>query len=89
MRALGVKLLKHGDDFSTAREFAKKMDGEQSLQMVDPFDRLLVAGVATQSLELLRAVKDHDVAYVIIGLGSGICGMLVERGALNLKTKIV
>jgi threonine dehydratase len=24
MRALGVKLLEHGDDFSTAREFAKK-----------------------------------------------------------------
>ena len=24
MRALGVKLLEHGDNFSTAREFAKK-----------------------------------------------------------------
>jgi len=89
MRALGVKLLEHGDDFSTAREFAKNMAGEQSLQMVDSFDRLLVAGVATYSLELLRVVKDIDVAYVPIGLGSGICGMLAARDALNLKTKIV
>ena len=89
MRALGVKLLEHGDDFSTAREFAKNMACEQSLQMVDSFDRLLVAGVATYSLELLRAVKDIDVAYVPIGLGSGICGMLAARDALNLKTKIV
>ena len=31
MRALGVKLLEHGDDLSTAREFAKNMAGEQSL----------------------------------------------------------
>jgi threonine dehydratase len=38
---------------------------------------------------LLRAVKDIDVAYVPIGLGSGICGMLAARDALNLKTKIV
>ena len=67
MLALGVKLLEHGDDFSTAREFAKKMAGEQSLQMVDSFDRLLVAGVSTYSLELLRAIKDLDVAYVPIG----------------------
>jgi len=35
MRALGVKLLEHGDDFSTARVFAKKMAGEQSLQIMD------------------------------------------------------
>ena len=35
MRALGVKLLEHGDDFSTARAFAKKMAGEQSLQIMD------------------------------------------------------
>ena len=89
MRALGEKLLEHSDDFSTAPEFAKKMAGEQSLQRVDSFDRLLVAGVATYSLELLTAVKDLDVAYVPIGLGSGICGMLAARDALNLKTKIV
>ena len=55
MRALGLKLLEYGIDFSTTREFAKKMAGEQSLQMVDYFDRLLVAGVAIYSLELLRA----------------------------------
>jgi hypothetical protein len=35
---------------------------EQSLQLVDSFYRLLVAGVATYSLELLKPVKDFDVA---------------------------
>jgi threonine dehydratase len=45
--------------------------------------------VASYALELLRAVPDLDVAYVPIGLGSGICGMIAARDALKLKTEIV
>ena len=41
------------------------------------------------SLELLSAVEDIDIVYETIGLGSGICGMLAARDALNLKTEIV
>jgi len=89
MRALGVKLIEHGDDFQTAREFAQGMASEQSLHMVPSFHPLLVTGVATYSLELLQAVKAIEVVYVPIGLGSGICGMLTARDALGLKTKVV
>jgi len=89
MRALGVSLIEHGDDFQAAREFAQTLAREQSLHLVPSFHPLLVAGVATYSLELLQAVKDIDVVYVPIGLGSGICGMLAARDALNLKTRVV
>lgn len=89
MRALGVKLIEHGDDFQVSREFAQQLAQEESLHLVPSFHPLLVAGVATYSLELLRAVKDIDVVYVPIGLGSGICGMLAARDALNLKTEVV
>ena len=89
MRSLGVNLLEHGDDFQSAREFALKMSHENSMKMIPSFDPLLVTGVASYSLELLKAVKDLDVAYVPIGLGSGICGMLAVRDALKLKTKVV
>ena len=89
MRALGVELIEHGDDFQAAREFAQAFAHEQSLHMVPSFHPLLVAGVATYSLELLRVVKDIDIVYVPIGLGSGICGMLAARDALNLKTEVV
>jgi threonine dehydratase len=89
MRSLGVKLLEHGDGFQTAREFAINLAREEELQMVPSFDPLLVTGVATYSLELLSAVEDIDIVYVPIGLGSGICGMLAARDALNLKTEIV
>ena len=57
--------------------------------MVPAFHPDLVAGVATYSWELFKAVKELDVVYVPIGLGSGICGMMAARDALNLETKIV
>jgi threonine dehydratase len=57
--------------------------------MVPSFHPLLIQGVASYSLELLRAVPDLDVVYVPIGLGSGICGMIAARQALGLKAQIV
>ncbi len=89
MRALGVKLIEHGDDFQVSREFAQTLARDQSLHLVPSFHPLLVAGVATYSLELFQEVRDIDVVYVPIGLGSGICGMLAARDALGLKTEVV
>jgi len=89
MRALGVELIEHGDDFQAAREYAESLAGKRSLHMVPSFHPLLIAGVATYSLELLRAVRDVDIVYVPIGLGSGICGMLAARDALGAKTQVV
>jgi threonine dehydratase len=89
MRALGVELIEHGEDFQTAREHAARLAEQRGLVMVPSFHPLLIQGVASYSLELLRAVPDLDVAYVPIGLGSGICGMIAARQALGLKTQIV
>ena len=89
MRALGVGLVEHGADFQAARERALWIAQQRGLHMVPSFHPLLVQGVASYSLELLRAVPDLDVAYVPIGLGSGICGMIAAREALKLKTEIV
>ena len=89
MQALGVKLIEQGGDFQESREFAVAYGKKHSLHMVPAFHPWLVTGVATYSLELFRAVADIDVAYVPIGLGSGICGMMAARDALNLKTRIV
>jgi len=89
MRALGVELIEHGEDFQSAREHAELLAGERTLHMVPSFHPLLVTGVATYSLELLRAVTAIDVVYVPIGMGSGICGMVAVRDALGLKTEVV
>lgn len=89
MRSLGVELIEHGDDFQASLEFAVSLATERSLHFVPSFNKLLVAGVATYSLELFRAVEDIDTAYVPIGLGSGICAMIAVRDALGLGTGIV
>ncbi|MGA8259123.1 MAG: threonine dehydratase [Arenicellales bacterium] len=89
MRALGVELVEHGEDFQASREHASALARERSLHMVPSFHPDLVAGVGTYSLELLQAVEDIDTVYVPIGLGSGICGMLAVRDGLGLKTRVV
>jgi len=89
MQALGVELIEHGDDFQSSRDYAEMIARERGLHMLPSFHPLLVAGVGTYSLELFHSVKDIDVAYVPIGLGSGICGMIAARDALGLKTSIV
>ena len=89
MRALGVDLVEYGDDFQAAREYAIGLAKDRDLHMVPSFHPLLVRGVATYALELLRHVGDLDVMYVPIGLGSGICGMIAVRDALGLSTRIV
>jgi threonine dehydratase len=89
MRSFGAELIEHGDDFQAAKEFAERTAEERSLHMVPSFHRLLVAGVATASLELLRAEPDLHTLYVPIGLGSGICGAIAAKEAVGSKAEIV
>jgi threonine dehydratase len=89
MRALGVELVEHGDDFQASREFAAGLAQERDLHFVPAFHRDLVRGVATGSLELLGAVPDLEVAYLPIGQGSGIAGMMAARSALGHRVEIV
>ena len=61
----------------------------EGLEFVPSFHPDLVMGVATYALELLRTAPDLDVLYVPIGQGSGICGCILARDLLGLKTEIV
>lgn len=89
MRALGARLIEHGDDFQSAREHAVALAEASGAHMIPSFHPLLVQGVATYSLELFRAVQGLHRMYVPIGLGSGICGAIAVRNALSPNTEIV
>ena len=89
MRALGAELIERGHDFQASFEAAERVAAERGWHMMPSFHELLVRGVASYSLELLRAVPDIDTLYVPVGLGSGICGAIAARDALGLRTKIV
>ena len=89
MRAQGAKLIKHGDDFQSSLEHARTLAAELGYHLVPPYHRDIALGIATYWLELFTAVPAIDVAYVPIGMGSGICAAAAVRNALGLKTKLV
>jgi threonine dehydratase len=89
MKALGADLIEHGEDFQAAREEAVRRAAIGGLEIVPAFHPDLVLGVATYALELLRNAPDLDVLYVPIGQGSGICGCILARDLLGLRTDIV
>jgi threonine dehydratase len=89
MRALGAELIECGHDFQASLEAAGEIARERAWHFMPSFHELLVRGVASYSLEILRAVPDLHTLYVPIGLGSGICGAIAARDALNLRTRIV
>jgi len=89
MKAFGARLIEHGSDFDAARIEAMRLAEQDNLTFAPSFHRDLVLGVATWALELFEAAPGLDVLYVPIGLGSGICGAILARDLLGLKTEIV
>lgn len=93
MRALGVQLVEHGDDFQAASEHAVMLAAEQGLHRVPSFARDLVRGVATAYVEffeaLQRAGEMPDVLFVPVGLGSGFAAAAAARRHCGVRTKLV
>ncbi len=88
MRALGVNLVEHGEDFQEAAEHAQTLAASEGFHMICPFHPWLVQGVASYGLELFRAVAGLDAVFVAVGMGSGICSLITARNALGMKTRI-
>ena len=89
MRALGVTLVEHGDDFQAAREFAINFAKERDAHMVPSFHQDLIRGVATYWWEFFKAVPNMDIVYVPIGMGSGAASAIAAKLALGRNVKIV
>jgi threonine dehydratase len=85
----GASVVEFGRDFDEARHEAHRVAAQRGLHFIPSFHRDLVAGVASYGLELFRAVRELDVVYVGIGMGSGICGLIAVRDVLGLSTEIV
>lgn len=89
MRGFGAELVEHGRDFDEARMAAMELAQQDGLRFVPSFHADLVVGVATWALELFTAAPALDVVFVPVGLGSGICGAILARDLLGLRTEIV
>jgi threonine dehydratase len=89
MRALGVNLIEHGDDFQASREHAHRLADERGAHMVPSFHADILRGVSTYWWEFFKAVPTLDVVYVPIGQGSGACSAIAAKLALNHPARIV
>lgn len=92
MKALGVSLLEHGDDFQAAREFAIGLAEERKLHMVPSFHRELVRGVMTYWVEFFESFprgEEPAVVYVPIGQGSGFCAAAAARAYTGVRSQLV
>jgi threonine dehydratase len=91
MRALGVTLVEHGDEFQTASEHAAHLAERDGLHRVPSFHRELVRGVATAYVEFFEALADAppEVLFVPIGLGSGFAAAAAARAHCGVRTRLV
>lgn len=89
MRAFGATVIEVGRDFDEAKHAAMDAAAAKGLHFVPSFHPDLVSGVASYALEFFRAVPRLDAVYVGVGMGSGICGLIVVRDLLGLKTEII
>lgn len=89
MRALGVTLVEHGEDFQASREHAQALATERGAHMVPSYHTDLLRGVATYWWEFFKAVAQLDVVYVPIGQGSGACSAIAAKLALDHPVRIV
>jgi threonine dehydratase len=89
MRGFGGEVVEYGRDFDEARGEAARLAKDLGLFLVPPYHPALVKGVATYALELFTAAPDLHTVYVPIGCGSGICGVIAVRDALQLNTQVV
>ncbi len=90
MRDLGAEVVEVGQDFDEAREWAGAEAGRKGYRFIHSGDEpLLIAGVATGSLELIEEVPDLDYIFVPVGGGSGACGQCLGAKGINPRVKVI
>lgn len=90
MERLGAEVLARGRDFDAAREFAECLAVERGCRYVHVANEPpVIAGVATETLEVFEELPDVDVILGPVGGGSGMAGACVVAKALSPRTRVV
>jgi threonine dehydratase len=90
MRGLGAELVFRGRDYDEAREHCEKLATEHGYRYVHSGNEpLLIAGVATETLEILEEQPQTDVIIVPVGGGSGAAGACIVAKAVNPAVSVI
>jgi threonine dehydratase len=90
MRALGAEVVEKGVDFDEAREHCERLAVEHGYRYVHSGNEpLLIAGVGTETLEILEEQPGIDVVIVPIGGGSGAAGACIVAKAIRPDIEVI
>ena len=90
MRGLGAHIVFHGRDFDQAREHCEALVAERGYRYIHSGNEpLLIAGVATEALEILEEQPDVEIIIVSIGGGSGASGVCIAAQAINPAIQVI
>jgi threonine dehydratase len=90
MRGMGSEVFFQGARFDEARLHCEALALEHGYRYIHSGDEpLLIAGVATEALEMLEDEPGLDVIFVPVGGGSGVAGVCIAANAINPLIRIV
>jgi threonine dehydratase len=90
MRGLGAQLVHHGRDYDDAREHCERLAEERGLRYVHSGNEPhLIAGVATETLELLEEQSGIEAVIVPVGGGSGAAGACIVAKAIDPAIRVI
>ncbi len=90
MRGMGAEVIFHGERFDDARVYCERLARERGHRYIHSGDEpLLIAGVATEALEMLEDEPELDVIIVPVGGGSGAAGVCIAANAINPNLRVI
>ena len=90
IRGLGAELVFYGRDYDEAREYCERLAREHRYRYVHSGNEpLLIAGVATETLEILEDQPAIDVIVVPVAGGSGAAGACIVAKAVNPAIRVI
>ncbi|MGH9900160.1 MAG: threonine ammonia-lyase, partial [Pyrinomonadaceae bacterium] len=89
MRNLGARVVFHGPDFDSAREWIKDVGEAQKGRFVSPTEELLIHGVGSYALEIIEDLPTVNTIIVPVGAGSGACATSIVAKSINPQIEII
>ena len=90
MRGMNAEVIFHGERFDDARLHCEALAREHGYRYVHSGDEpLLIAGVATEVLEMLEDEPHLNCIFVPVGGGSGAAGACIAAKAINPQIRVI
>jgi threonine dehydratase len=87
---LGAEVHFVGSDFDDCRRYVEETAAREGLRYISSGDEpLLIAGVATHTLEIVEALPEVEAIFVPVGGGSGASGACLVAKAVNPAIQVI